>query len=158
MSSVLSGHVPHHFSVAVTDMDQALAWYQSILGFAVEHRFHVPGIPADGAFLRGPGGLKLELWCAVGVTPVPEQRRTPDSDLRTAGTKHMAFSVPDLQRQLAGLVARGVDIAAIQRDRREPMRPDPDPLAPGKPPAFALFVRDPAGTLIELLDQAQVGG
>lgn len=156
MSSALTGHAPHHFSVAVPDMAQALAWYQSILGFEIERQFHVPGIPADGAFLQGPGGLKLELWCAVGVAPVPEQRKVPDSDLRTAGTKHMAFMVPDLQRQLAGLVERGVDIAAVQRQRTEPMRPDPQPLAPGKPPVFAVFVRDPAGTLIELLDRAQV--
>lgn len=156
MSSALTGHAPHHFSVAVPDMDQALAWYGSILGFEVERRFHVAGIPADGAFLSGPGGLKLELWCAQGVAPVPESRRVPDADLRTAGTKHMAFAVPDLQRQLAELVARGVDIAAVQRNRSQPMRPDPDPLAPGKPPVFALFVRDPAGTLIELLDRDQV--
>lgn len=158
MSSALSGHAPHHFSVAVPDMDQALAWYESILGFATERRFHVPGIPADGAFLQGPGGLKLELWCAVGVAPVPDHRKVPDSDLRTAGTKHLAFQVPDLQAQLAALVARGVDIAAVQRKRTEPMRPDPEPLAPGKPPVFAVFIRDPFGTLIELLDQAQVAG
>ena len=152
----LPGLAPHHFSIAVTDMDQAIGWYQSILGFEVERRFHVPGIPADGAFLAGPG-IKLELWCAVGVAPVPEQRRVPDSDLRTAGTKHIGFMVPDLQRHLRDLVERGVDIAAVQRNRGEPMRPDHDPLAPGKPPVFAVFIRDPAGTLIELLDRGQLG-
>jgi methylmalonyl-CoA/ethylmalonyl-CoA epimerase len=146
---------PHHVSIAVTDMDQAIAWYSGILGFELERRFHVAGIPADGAFLRRPE-LRLELWRAVGVAPVPETRRLPDSDLLTAGTKHMAFSVSNLQDQLGELLRRGVDLAAVQRVPGEPMRPDPEPLAPGKPPVFAVFVRDPFGTLIELLERSRL--
>jgi hypothetical protein len=49
-----------------------------------------------------------------------------------------------------------VDIAAIQRNRGEPMAPESNPLAPGRPPVFALFIRDPFGTLIELIDRQQV--
>jgi methylmalonyl-CoA/ethylmalonyl-CoA epimerase len=144
--------LPHHVSIAVPDMEQAISWYAAILGFEVELRFHVAGIPADGAFLRRPE-LRIELWCAHGVQPVPAERRVPDADLRTAGTKHMAFAVPNLQGRLPELVRRGVDIAALQRSPTEPMRPEADPLAAGKPPVFALFMRDPAGTLIELLDR-----
>jgi len=142
----------HHVSIAVPDMEQAIAWYGAVLGFEVEFRFHVAGIPADGAFLRRPE-LRIELWRARGVQPVPAERRVPDADLRTAGTKHMAFLVPDLQGKLAALVQAGVDIAALQRSPTEAMRADPEPLAAGKPPVFALFLRDPAGTLIELLDR-----
>jgi methylmalonyl-CoA/ethylmalonyl-CoA epimerase len=152
---LLNDLAPHHFSIAVTDMDQAIAWYTSILGFETEIRFHVAGIPADGAFLRRPE-LRLELWCAGGVAPVPPERRTPNQDLKTAGTKHIAFSVADLQAHLPDLVRHGVDIAAIQRNRGLPMAPEADPLAPGRPPVFALFIRDPFGTLIELLDRNQV--
>ena len=148
---------PHHFSVAVPDMDQAIAWYTSILGFELEFRFYVEGIPADGAFLRRPE-LRLELWCAGGVRPVPPERRVPDSDLRTSGTKHMAFAVANLQARMAELVRRGVDIAALQRSPGEPMRPDAEPLGAGKPAVFALFIRDPAGTLIELLDRDRLPG
>jgi methylmalonyl-CoA/ethylmalonyl-CoA epimerase len=143
---------PHHISIAVPDMEQAIEWYTSILGFEVEFRFHVAGIPADGAFLRRPE-LRIELWRAHGVQPVPAERRIPDADLRTAGTKHMAFAVPDLPGRLPELLRRGVDIAALQRAPTEPMHAEADPLAAGKPPVFALFLRDPAGTLIELLDQ-----
>jgi len=154
---LISDLVPHHFSIAVTDMERAIQWYAQVLGFEPEFRFHVAGIPADGAFLRR-GALRLELWCARGVAPVPPERRTPDQDLRTAGTKHLAFTVPDLQARLAELVQYGADIAAIQRDRSQPMAAEADPLAPGKPPAFALFLRDPFGTLIELLDRQMVAG
>lgn len=146
---------PHHFSIAVPDMDQAIAWYTSVLGFETEVRFHVAGIPADGAFLRRPE-LRLELWCATGVAPVPLERRTPNQDLKTSGTKHIAFTVADLQAHLPDLVNYGVDIAAIQRNRGEPMAPESNPLAPGRPPVFALFIRDPFGTLIELIDRQQV--
>jgi hypothetical protein len=38
------------------------------------------------------------------------------------------------------------------------MRPDADPCAPGKPPAFAVFLRDPFGTLIEVLDHSRAPG
>jgi methylmalonyl-CoA/ethylmalonyl-CoA epimerase len=154
-SALLQDLAPHHVSIAVTDMDRAIEWYTSVLGFETEVRFHVAAIPAEGAFLRRPQ-LRLELWCAAGVAPVPAERRTPNQDLKTAGTKHLAFSVPNLQARLADLVAHGVDIAAIQRDPREPMLAESDPLAPGKLPAFALFVRDPSGTLIELLDRDRV--
>jgi hypothetical protein len=54
------------------------------------------------------------------------------------------------------LVRERVDIAAIQRSPHEPMRPEADPLQPGLPPPFAMFIRDPGGTLIELLDAARV--
>jgi methylmalonyl-CoA/ethylmalonyl-CoA epimerase len=146
---------PHHFSIAVPDMDRAIAWYTSVLGFETEVRFHVAGIPADGAFLCRPE-LRLELWCATDVAPVPQERRTPNQDLKTSGTKHIAFTVADLQAHLPDLVNYGVDIAAIQRNRGEPMAPESNPLAPGRPPVFALFIRDPFGTLIELIDRQQV--
>jgi methylmalonyl-CoA/ethylmalonyl-CoA epimerase len=153
MSTAAVPHLSaHHVSIAVPDMEQAIDWYASVLGFELEFRFHVAGIPAHGAFLRRPE-LRIELWQAHGVQPVPAERRIPDADLRTAGTKHMAFAVPNLQGRLPELMRRGVDIAALQRSPTEPMRPDADPLAPGKPPVFALFLRDPAGTLIELLDR-----
>lgn len=65
---------PHHVGIAVPDMERAIDWYQAILGFDVEVRFHVPGIPADCAFLRRPA-LRIELWRAHGVAPVPAQQR-----------------------------------------------------------------------------------
>lgn len=86
---LLDGLTPHHVSIAVTDMDRAIEWYTSVLGFETEFRFHVAAIPADGAFLKS-AQLRLELWCAAGAAPVP---------------------------------------------------------------LFALFIRDPFGTLIEILDR-----
>jgi hypothetical protein len=52
------------------------------------------------------------------------------------------------------LVHRGVDIAAVHRDPSETIRSEIKPAAANERPAFAAFIRDPAGTLIELLDHA----
>jgi methylmalonyl-CoA/ethylmalonyl-CoA epimerase len=145
----------HHFSVSVPDLNQALAWYSDILGFNEEMRFEIGAIGAQGAFMVREG-LRIELWQIAGGAPVPLNRREPDMDLRTGGTKHVAFLIPELQSRLAELVARGVDVAAVQRNPTEPMRIEQDPLDPAKPPAFAAFIRDPAGTLIELLDHQRV--
>jgi methylmalonyl-CoA/ethylmalonyl-CoA epimerase len=153
-SPALRGVQVHHVSIAVPDIDAAIQWYGDVLGFEVAMRMEVPGIPARGAFMRG-AGVMIELWCKHGVQPVPEERRVPDSDLGTAGTKHPGFTVENLQSQLPELIRRGVDIAAVQRSPGEPMRPDADPCAPGKPPAFSIFLRDPFGTLIEVIERSR---
>jgi catechol 2,3-dioxygenase-like lactoylglutathione lyase family enzyme len=152
---VLPGLKIHHVSIAVPDMEAALSWYADILGFQEEFRFFIDVLSAQGAFIVREG-LRIELWAVKDAGRVPEVRREPNTDLHAGGTKHAAFLVPDLQGRLAELVKRGVDIAAVQRHPSEPMAKDPDPLAPGKPPAFAAFIRDPCGTLIELLDEERV--
>jgi methylmalonyl-CoA/ethylmalonyl-CoA epimerase len=143
----------HHVSISVPDIAAAIAWYGRILGFAVHSRFTIEAISAQGAFLKRDA-YWIELWQVGAGAQVPDSRRDPDTDLLSGGTKHMAFRVPDLQSHLPELVRRGVDIAAIQRDPAEPMQAEVNPGAPNERPAFAAFIRDPAGTLIELLDQS----
>jgi catechol 2,3-dioxygenase-like lactoylglutathione lyase family enzyme len=136
-------------------MEQAIRWYADNLGFEEEFRFSIDALSAQGAFIARET-MRIELWAVAGAGRVPESRKDPTSDLHAGGTKHVAFLVPDLQSRLAHLVGRGVDVAAVQRDPSQPMAKDTDPLAPGKPPAFAAFIRDPGGTLIELLDEERV--
>lgn len=147
----------HHFSVSVPDLQAAMAWYHDILGFVEEQTFEIPALPARAAFMKR-GALRLEIWQAGSGASVPAHRREPNSDLKEGGTKHIAFAVPRLQGCLDGLVSRGVDIAAVQRDPTSPMVYEPDPCDTSRGPAFAAFIRDPAGTLIELLDADRVGG
>ena len=153
--AALPGLKIHHVSISVPDMEVALAWYADILGFQEEFRFSIGALSAQGAFMVRDG-LRIELWAIKDAGRVPEVRREPNTDLHAGGTKHAAFLVTDLQGSLVELVRRGVDIAAVQRNSTEPMDKDADPLAPGKPPAFAAFIRDPGGTLIELLDAERV--
>jgi methylmalonyl-CoA/ethylmalonyl-CoA epimerase len=141
----------HHVSIAVPDLDQAIEWYGRVLGFKDARRFRIEELNADLAFVRR-GSLRLELWRHADAVPVPPERRQPNTDLLTGGTKHFGIAVADLKACLADFVRAGVDIAAIQRSPDEPMRHDPDPLRSDPRPPFAMFIRDPGGTLIEVLD------
>jgi methylmalonyl-CoA/ethylmalonyl-CoA epimerase len=144
----------HHVSIAVTDMDRALRFWTEIFGFTLLFRFDVAAIKGKGAFVEG-GGIRLELWRLAETAAVPDYRRQPNTDLLTAGTKHIAFRVDDVQAAIDALHARDVPIVAVQRDRTEPMRAEADPTsAAGDRTAFAAFIHDPFGTLIEILGPA----
>jgi catechol 2,3-dioxygenase-like lactoylglutathione lyase family enzyme len=152
---VLATVAIHHVSIAVPDLDAAIAWYSKIFGLTVEHRMET-NFGMRGAFLRRPG-IRIELWQSLSLPDTPEARRAPKQDMKIMGIKHVAFVVPDLRSALAALLKQGVQLIAVQYDRSEPMQPDPDPLAPGKRRPFSLFIADPFGTPIEILDGAQVG-
>jgi methylmalonyl-CoA/ethylmalonyl-CoA epimerase len=152
---VLATVAIHHVSIAVPDLDAAIAWYSKIFGLTIEHRMET-NFGMRGAFLRRPG-IRIELWQSQSLPDTPEARRAPKQDMKIMGIKHVAFVVPDLRTALAALLKQGVQLIAVQYDRSEPMQPDPDPLAPGKRRPFSLFIADPFGTPIEILDGAQVG-
>jgi methylmalonyl-CoA/ethylmalonyl-CoA epimerase len=141
----------HHVSIAVHDLDVAIEWYGGVLGFSDPKYFRIEALDARMAFIRR-GSLRLELWQRAGAHPVPPDRRQPDTDLQTCGTKHMGLAVHNLHAYLERFVREGVDIAGIQRSPDEPMRYDPNPLRSDQRPPFAMFIRDPGGALIELLD------
>jgi methylmalonyl-CoA/ethylmalonyl-CoA epimerase len=151
----------HHFSIAVRDLDASIRWYEEIFGLRLERQGSLssPEITGRNAFLARDG-IRVELWSLDGAAPVPPERREPNTDLLTGGTKHIAFEVDGLQSVVDELVRRGVDIATVQRNRGEPHLFEEHPetgQGTGKRPAFAAFIRDPDGTLIELLDPAQLG-
>jgi catechol 2,3-dioxygenase-like lactoylglutathione lyase family enzyme len=141
----------HHVSIAVTDMDRALRFWIDIFGFRLRHRFRLEALQGDGAFVAG-AGTEIELWCLDATRPVPDERRAPNTDLLTAGTKHVAFLVPDLLATLDRLAGYDIPIVGVQRVRGDKMRPAADVLSGGERRAFAAFIHDPFGTLIELLD------
>lgn len=150
----------HHFSIAVRDLDESVQWYEAVFGLTLERQGSLssPEITGRNAFLVRDG-LRVELWSLDGAAPVPPERLTPNTDLLTCGTKHIAFEVDNLQSVVDELVRRGVEIATVQRSRGEPHLFEEHPeTEPGtqKRPAFAAFIKDPDGTLIELLDPGQL--
>ena len=125
---------PHHIGISVPDLDAAIRWYGDMLGFALERSMIVIQIPARIAWLRR-GGFRIELFEVAGAAPLPQDRLAPNHDLKTHGTKHIAFSVDDVDGCVAGLKTKGVDVVMHTRIHGEPMA----------------FIRDNAGTLIELV-------
>jgi methylmalonyl-CoA/ethylmalonyl-CoA epimerase len=128
---------PHHVGISVADLEASIAWYEAMLGFVVEQRVEIAAIPARIAFLKR-GAFRIELFEVAGAAPLPDDRRVPNKDLHTHGTKHLAFSTPNVPALLQELKARGADVAM-------------EAIIQGNPVAF---VRDNTGNLIEFVTEA----
>ena len=137
-----SGNVllkPLHVGISVPDMDASIAWYEQMLGFRLVSDSYYEQLPARIAFLE-LGDFSLELFEVPGAAPLPDDRRVPNLDIRTHGTKHVAYAVEDLSGLMETLKSRGVDVAMDIF----PMEGD-----------LVAFIRDNTGNLLELIQQNQ---
>jgi methylmalonyl-CoA/ethylmalonyl-CoA epimerase len=125
---------PHHLGLSVPDLEASIQWYERVLEFKLEHQLNVDVIPAKIAFLKR-GDFRIELFEVPGASSLPDDRRVPNLDLKTHGTKHLAFCVPDVDALVLELQSRGADIAMHIRVH-------------GKPTAF---IRDNSGNLLEFV-------
>ena len=127
---------PLHVGISVRNMEEALNWYEKNLGFTlVEDDGFIPPLGARICFVQN-GDFQLELFEYEQPKPLPEDRLTPNSDLQTIGTKHVAFEVQRMAEMRARLVENGVDIAhEVEMNGNKVM-----------------FIRDCSGVLIELIE------
>lgn len=123
-----------HVGISVNNMEEALEWYKRNLDFELVKDDYVPPLKARICFIRN-GDFEIELFEYDNPKPIPEDRLTPNSDLQTVGTKHVAFAVPDMAALKEKFVANGVDIA------HEVMMEGNN----------VMFVRDCSGVLIEFI-------
>jgi catechol 2,3-dioxygenase-like lactoylglutathione lyase family enzyme len=132
----------HHVGITVSDLDRAVAFYRDVLGLAVVDRFSVDGeafatgVGVDGASADfahlDAGDVRVEL---VAYDPAGEA--VDSGRVNRPGTAHLGLSVPDLDRVYGSLP-----------DEVETVSP-PQRTASG---TKILFVRDPEGNLVELLE------
>ena len=127
---------PHHCGISVPDLEASIAWYRDMLGFSLKTRITLEKVGAKIGFMRH-GDFQIELFEVPKASPLPDDRRYPNRDLLTHGTKHIAFKVENLKEVVDVLKERGVDIAM-----------DVTKMPDGK----TAFIRDNAGILIELLE------
>jgi methylmalonyl-CoA/ethylmalonyl-CoA epimerase len=125
----------HHLGVSVPDLDDGIVWYGRVLGFEIYRRYRLESVPAEVAMLRN-GSLVIELFETPGSVPASPDRRDPADDLRTQGTKHVAFIVADLKAFIAVLRERGADVVWVRE---------------GVNGHAASFIRDHCGNLIEFI-------
>jgi len=128
--------IPHHCGISVPDIEASITWYRDMLGFFIVKRMTIDAIPAKIAFLKH-GDFYIELFQIEDAEPLPEDRRHPNRDIYTHGTKHIAFAVPNVPEFIDEMKKRGVDIAMdvnIMEDK-----------------AMA-FIRDNSGNLIEVVE------
>ncbi len=126
----------HHGGVSVPCLDEAIAWYCRVLGFAEEKRFTIPPARAQAAMIR-KGPLRFELFEPEDGNPLPEGRSHPPSDIRTHGNKHVAFRVESLDAFIAEMAEKGVDVPFVVREEF----------------GNGCFIRDCAGNLIEFVEE-----
>ena len=128
---------PLHVGVSVPDVSASIAWYEEMLGFRLVFDKYIEQLPARVAFMK-QGDFSIELFEVEGAAPLPADRRVPNLDIRTHGTKHVAYAVKDLKTLMESLKSKGVDVAMDLF----PMEGD-----------LVAFIRDNTGNLIELIQQ-----
>lgn len=115
----------HHVSFAVRDLDRSRAFYQDLLGLEPIER---PAIGLPGAwYAAGDGQVHLI------ETPAGARVGAPPASL-TPLANHCAFAIDDYEATLAVLKDRGVETFET------------------KPEIGQLWIRDPDGNVIELID------
>ena len=95
----------HHLGVAVDDLDVAIETYRELFGAQVEVRETLLDQGVDTAVLRVGDG-RIELLAARG----PETPVGRFIDRRGPGMHHVAFEVPDVERELERLAAGGAEL------------------------------------------------
>ena len=127
-----------HTGISVQDMEESVKWYEENLGFKTISDEYAPPLGARIVFMRRDDlDYELELFRYDDPKPIPEDRLTPNSDLQTIGTKHVAFEVDDMEALKEGFVANNVDIA-----HEVHMGTD-----------AVMFVRDCNGALLEFIQK-----
>ena len=134
-----------HTSLAVTDLDDAIRFYESAFGFNVV--FEARGLTSQAASITGPPGMNLDL--AHLVSPLSPQRleliqfSAPESPMSdslsnaptTPGTGHLSFVVEDLDQAIATVKALGArQLGSVTS------------FAEGR----SVYFMEPAGTVVEL--------
>ena len=144
----MSGQVVNHVGLCVHDIDRSRRFYEELLGFTFEHEIAPPDDPTGKLLRLDPplglravylrkDGLRLELLAYEGRADRRPVRERPMDD---PGLTHISFGSADvaglLERveALGGSVVRDTDIGV------------------------AVFIRDPDGQLIELLENQENKG
>ena len=132
----------HHAAVTVSDLDRAVEFYRDTLGLDELSRFSVggesfaTGVGIDGASAEfvhlDAGDARVEL-----VEYTPEGDAVTEKQLNQPGATHLGLEVDDLDA-----------VADELPDSVEPLA-DPQTTESG---TKICFVRDPDGSLVELLE------
>ncbi|MCC7384004.1 MAG: methylmalonyl-CoA epimerase [Deltaproteobacteria bacterium] len=126
-----------HIAVAVSDLGAALAAFEQQLGLACDRVEEVPEQGARVAFLDLDGS-HLELVQALDAgSPIARSIAK-----RGEGLHHVCFEVPSLDQAIAGLTAKGVQLAT-----------QPTPGAKGSRVVF-VHPKSMNGVLVELVEKA----
>ena len=136
-----------HLGICVSDLERSLAFYRDALGFAVESELVVEGEPSETLLRLSPvrlravylvrDGLRIELlhYAAPGCVGDGSPRA-----MNALGLTHLSLRVDEIDASVAKLAAHGARVLRDTRIENASLR------------AKAVFLTDPDGTLIELVE------
>jgi catechol 2,3-dioxygenase-like lactoylglutathione lyase family enzyme len=138
-----------HTGITVSNLERSLAFWRDVLGFELSHTAHqtgeqareitgVAGAEIKLAVLKAPGGHKIELLEYLA----PSDRKRLALKPCDVGSVHVALLVDDLDAVLESIAASGWKAAG----QPQTLRTGPNA---GK---RVVYVRDPDGTTIELME------
>ena len=140
----MSDPTAHHVGITVADLDRAVDFYVETFDLDVLAEFSVGGdafaeaVAVDGASAEfahlDAGDAVVEL---VAYDPADEAGPADDPELNRSGAIHLGLSVDDVEAFSADLAA---DVETLSPPRTT------------ESGTTVLFVRDPEGNLIEVLD------
>jgi lactoylglutathione lyase/glyoxylase I family protein len=139
-ASAFAGWRGHHVGVRVKDLNEAKDWYVEKLDFRVVHEW--PYADEQLAYIAPPNDDAFLVELLGGGNPLPIDApgySDLGDSLRHAGYHHFCINVPDIEKAVADLRARGVKIVT------EPFKLD----AISRKLAF---FADPSDNLIELAE------
>jgi len=135
-----------HVGICVADLERSLAFYRDALGFRERKRLEISGevsetllglrdVDLQAVFLERDG-VRLELlhYSSPGHRGAGEPR-----PMNALGLSHLSLAVADLDAALAALERAGARVLHATRVHNPELR------------ASAIFVTDPDGTRIELV-------
>jgi glyoxylase I family protein len=115
----------HHVAVICSDYQTSKAFYTQILGFRVIAEQYREARQSWKLDLALPGGGQIELFTMPGA---PKRPSRPEA----IGLRHLAFAVSDLERSIAHLTSKGVEVEPVRVDSQTGKRftffSDPDGL------------------------------
>lgn len=139
-----------HSGITVKNLEKSLVFYTELLGFTLLKRqtndvpyiydiVEIAGLEKiEIAFLQTPDGTTVELLEYVGVATYPSEARSCDY-----GTGHICLKVTNLHAMYHDLSAQGVQFVSKEVVTIT---------AGNHKGALAVYMKDPDGYLIELMD------
>lgn len=126
----------HHIAIIAGDYDASKRFYVDTLGLEVISETYRKERDSWKLDLKVPGGWQIELFSFPGA---PERPSYPEA----RGLRHLAFCVADLDKAVADLASKGVEVEDIRIDELTGQR-------------FTFFA-DPDDLPLELYEEASAG-
>lgn len=127
---------PLHVGISVYNMEESIEWYKRNLDFQKISDDYYDFLQARIVFVKN-GDFEIELFEYKQPKELPAERKLPNSDLQTVGTKHIAFYIDNISTLLEKFKVNQVDIVMERAMEGNSM----------------CFIRDNSGVLIEFIEK-----